>query len=157
MSVFVADGEVSTAARGGPTASQKAVVAMAANIKKNSLKTELPMRKAHVRSSLFDGNLSKPEDFVILVPTLWACWEPSFTLASLPSLDGPGTVVLRAGRDSPPAVSTLVCKPASANLKLRLGQQIRCDSGADGHSPDGREQSYAAGRTFGLVASDCTP
>lgn len=54
--------------------------------------------------------------------------------------------VLRAGCNSPPAVSGSApmqrMEPASAFCRRkRKGQQIRCDAGADGHSPDGREQA----------------
>ena len=43
-------------------------------------------------------------------------------------------------------------KPASALLFIRVddkGQQIQCESGADGHSPDGRESLYLHTCTFG--------
>jgi len=57
------------------------------------------------------------------------------------------TDVLRAGRNSPPAVRAPQSKPASAFFPKEIlspgkkGQQIRCNSEADGQSPDERERS----------------
>ena len=49
------------------------------------------------------------------------------------------TYVLRAGCNSPPAVSSPDCKPASAWMAPAMqGQQIWCNSRADGQSPDER-------------------
>jgi len=47
-------------------------------------------------------------------------------------------LVLRAGWKSPPAVICFGRKPASASPGGE-GQQTRCNSGADGNSPDERE------------------
>jgi hypothetical protein len=47
--------------------------------------------------------------------------------------------VLRAGCDSPPAVMTRNAsspRALAATSTSMQGQQTRCDSGADGHSPD---------------------
>ena len=50
-----------------------------------------------------------------------------------------GCDVLRAGCNSLPAVKRGQSSQARERL-LRQGQQIRCNSGADGHSPDERER-----------------
>jgi hypothetical protein len=51
-------------------------------------------------------------------------------------------IVLRAGRNSPPAVKAAMPSPRAPSIFSR-GQQIRCNSGADGHSPDERERDQA--------------
>nr|KKD31726.1 hypothetical protein EP46_13950 [Pantoea sp. 3.5.1] len=51
------------------------------------------------------------------------------------------TLILRAGRNSPPAVNQLRLKARERFMMMKIrheGQQIRCNSGADGYSPDGR-------------------
>lgn len=45
--------------------------------------------------------------------------------------------ILRAGRDSPPAV--IAFTGISPRASVMRSQQIRCDSGADGYSPDARD------------------
>ncbi|ALD78217.1 hypothetical protein AB07_2869 [Citrobacter freundii] len=41
-------------------------------------------------------------------------------------------LILRAGRNSPPAVNQLMLKARERFLLRQKGQQIRCNSGADG-------------------------
>ena len=62
-----------------------------------------------------------------------------------------GGNVLRAGCNSPPAVMTRNAFSPRAldemdgiDRPLHQGQQTRCDSGADGHSPDERERDSLA-------------
>src|SRR5436309_1151102 len=69
-------------------------------------------------------------------------------------------VVLGAGWQSPPAVKRERSRAARERLPgHRKGQQTRCDSEADGHSPDGRERNLTQGLhpeacAFGAVCPD---
>ncbi len=50
----------------------------------------------------------------------------------------------QGGVKVPTGGNMLCMKPASALLVMSKGQQIQCDSGADGYSPDGRELTVSA-------------
>ncbi len=59
----------------------------------------------------------------------------------------PAAIVLGAGWKSPPAVMARNrISPRALAGQDRQGQQIRCDTEADGHSPDGREREDLAKR-----------